>query len=452
MTKLIAKSGDPMRERLAGDVLPAMRSMFKRADDLKGTLRLALYELNDPDLIDLLVAKPKRVEVILSTAGSTKSKPPKWDTTNKASRQKLIAAGVKIHHRLFNNSGHIGHNKFAVLLDKTKTPKAVLSGSTNWTATGLCGQSNNATILTNDVVAAQFNAQWEALLADTLTLGVQGKPSTFAVPNGNVQGSVLRTLNAKALPQTALAKGKAAIWFSPNTKRTTKGTAVPPDLQVLYSFMRKAKDAILFAVFQPSKAGLTSIISEAVDIGLKDRSLVVYGSVSDRSAMPVSPLTKDQDGDGKISADEQTNTFQDKNVQVVLATALGQNDLIGAFEKQELLTTGKAIIHDKIVVIDPLSETDCVVAFGSHNVGYKASYCNDENLVIVRGHRDVALAYAVHVLDVWEHYRTRAIQVENREQGKKTFDGFINRDDKWQAKKLEAINSMLSDYFAGVAK
>jgi len=136
----------------------------------------------------------------------------------------------------------------------------------------------------------------------------------------------------------------------------------------------------------------TSIIAEAIETGENDRSLLVFGSLSDRSAMPDSPLSKDRDGDGKISADEQANTYRDKNIQVVLATALGQDDLVANFEQQELLTTGKAIIHDKIVVIDSLSEMNCTVAFGSHNVGFKASYCNDENLIIVRGHRDVVLA------------------------------------------------------------
>jgi hypothetical protein len=52
--------------------------------------------------------------------------------------------------------------------------------------------------------------------------------------------------------------------------------------------------------------------------------------------------------------------------------------------RPELLTAGHAIIHDKIIVIDPLDEKKCTVITGSHNLGYKASYCNDENLLIHR--------------------------------------------------------------------
>jgi len=35
------------------------------------------------------------------------------------------------------------------------------------------------------------------------------------------------------------------------------------------------------------------------------------------------------------------------------------------------------------VVIDPLSP-DCVVLTGSHDLGYRASYTNDENLLFIR--------------------------------------------------------------------
>ena len=75
--------------------------------------------------------------------------------------------------------------------------------------------------------------------------------------------------------------------------------------------------------------------------------------------------------------------------------------------QKELLNAGFAITHDKIVVIDPMSESDCVVITGSHNQGYKASYCNDENLLIIRGNRPLARSYTTHVMDVYDHYRWR---------------------------------------------
>ena len=43
----------------------------------------------------------------------------------------------------------------------------------------------------------------------------------------------------------------------------------------------------------------------------------------------------------------------------------------------------------------------------SHNLGFRASYANDENMLVIRGNRAVGGAYAAHVLDVYEHYRWR---------------------------------------------
>lgn len=48
-----------------------------------------------------------------------------------------------------------------------------------------------------------------------------------------------------------------------------------------------------------------------------------------------------------------------------------------------------------------------MVATGSNNLGYRASHNNDENFVVIRGHRALAEAYACHVLDVYDHYAWR---------------------------------------------
>ncbi|WP_247510571.1 phospholipase D-like domain-containing protein [Bradyrhizobium sp. 157] len=116
------------------------------------------------------------------------------------------------------------------------------------------------------------------------------------------------------------------------------------------------------------------------------------------------------------------------------------------------MTVGRAIIHDKILVIDPLDPDNCVVAFGSHNLGYKASYSNDENLTIVRGHQALAEAYAVHVLDVYDHYRFRAVEAEvnagkkgksKTGKEKQGWVGFLDTTDAWQ----QRSSHRLSRYF-----
>jgi phosphatidylserine/phosphatidylglycerophosphate/cardiolipin synthase-like enzyme len=223
----------------------------------------------------------------------------------------------------------------------------------------------------------------------------------------------------------------------------------------LFSLMRKAQRSIFFLVFMPSRGGINSIVSEAIALGQKDTSLEVVGAISDTQAMWGYEASRKTPSGKKIPA-SSPHTFQQAGVSVVRATALTDKAIgrqLGDFKLDETLTVGRAIIHDKILVIDPLDPANCVVAFGSHNMGYKASYSNDENLVIVRGHRALAEAYAVHVLDVYDHYRFRAIEAElsaakNKKAGSgtaadPTFNGFLDKTDVWQ----EKASRRLARYF-----
>jgi hypothetical protein len=79
------------------------------------------------------------------------------------------------------------------------------------------------------------------------------------------------------------------------------------------------------------------------------------------------------------------------------------------------------------VVIDPFSD-NCTVITGSHNLGFRASHNNDENMLIIRGHRGLAEAYACHVLDIYDHYAWRYWLKEKPE----IFGKPLEPDDKWQ--------------------
>ena len=512
----IQKTGDPIRTFLSGDVLPALKSMFARAEKEDGTLHLALYELDDPELVELLVQTQARLNIILSTAGSktvaagkteslaaaakavvkrskvvkkaTKkksaakkakkaakkvskvkkakaskktvkkaakaangaaAKPKKitiWDITNSDAREKLSALmGARFQNRMFNNSAHIGHNKFAVLLDKTGKPTAVWSGSTNWTPTGLCAQSNNTIVVESEDVAQAYFEYWTRLHADELP-----EPDPLSAPLGSDQGPELRKANAKPSP-AKLDNGKTEVelWYSPNTPKTgtPKTRTVPPDLEFVFSLMKRAKDAIFFLVFNPGRTDpegedVNTVVSAGIDFGRLDPKLTVFGAISDPTALPgfVAP-PKDAPQDKNAPKIPNAAIFSPSGVpNVLMIRAAAINDLVSDFQR-EILSAGHAIIHDKIVVIDPMSETDCVVITGSHNLGFKASYANDENMLILRGNRALALAYTVHVLDVYDHYKFRAALEQqardamlkgNPKPKKPTGKGFLQTTDKWQ--------------------
>ena len=92
----IKKPGDPIRTFLAGDVLPALKTMFTRAEEEDGTLHLALYELEDLELVDLLVQNQARLNLILSTAGSKTTAAGKAKPASMAAAAKAMVKRSKV--------------------------------------------------------------------------------------------------------------------------------------------------------------------------------------------------------------------------------------------------------------------------------------------------------------------------------------------------------------------
>jgi phosphatidylserine/phosphatidylglycerophosphate/cardiolipin synthase-like enzyme len=438
--KKISNPEDPHRKYLAGDVLPLIHELFGRP----GKFHLGLYELDDRELQDLLLANATKIHVILS---NTSAEAKLWDKRNAPARKELIDAGVDIQHRMFNNATHIGHNKFVVHVGTDGKPKSVFTGSTNWTSTGVAGQTNNALLVEDPQVAEIFLDYWKRMKADALTV-----PDPFSAPmSASQQGKQFRKDNATKASVVLDNGAELTTWYSPNMVERKKTKKLPPDLADVYRRMRLAKDAILFLAFYPAQRGTDCIIGEAIEIGRKDRALIVAGAVSSPQAMPnYVPKAKNDAGDPDDDDPAVSpHTFRDANVEIVRASRIDDRALLKDFGVEQLTAKGTvgAIIHDKVLVIDPLSP-DCTVVLGSHNLGFKASYSNDENMLIISGDRALAEAYAVHVLDVYDHYRFRAIEAERKRQGKAGWSGFLETTDAWLQPYANRKKGALMRYFA----
>jgi phosphatidylserine/phosphatidylglycerophosphate/cardiolipin synthase-like enzyme len=183
-----------------------------------------------------------------------------------------------------------------------------------------------------------------------------------------------------------------------------------------------AQHGVLFLLFNP---GAPSILDDIKAVertrAQEGRDFFVRGAISDP----------------KTAHDFITSVFNDSalgDVRPVVTGIAGIDDPFGAFER-ELAQLGHAVIHDKVLVIDPFDDARCLVANGSHNLGYKASYSNDENLSLIRGNRKLAEAFTTHVLDVVHHYNWRYHrQHPELSQGQAhPFDG-LAKDASWQDK------------------
>ena len=312
----IADPDSRIRDYLDGDVFEFVTNLLTRAETEGGQVYLALYELQDQPLIDTLTeaVKQGRAHVILSSTGEQKvnskdtpedqRQPAVWDTENDPGRRALHPAArgktpQRVYDRMFCNPDHIGHNKFVVYVRDDKA-KAVMTGSTNWTNTGLCAQSNNTILIEDEDLANDYWAYWKALRDDVqpkrqpykVTVTVRGKPVEYvgAKPNKAAQGQQLRAADAQTAKQRDLGKaGTAQLWCSPNTAEQNvprKAPATPPDLAAVYELMRKANDAIFFLTFLPGISGKNNVIGVAAELAEKPDGPLVVGAISDPKAMP----------------------------------------------------------------------------------------------------------------------------------------------------------------------
>ena len=164
--------------------------------------------------------------------------------------------------------------------------------------------------------------------------------------------------------------------------------------------INKAQHAILFLVFYPGTPSIANWTAEALRA---NKNLFVRGCVTNKSASEGFYYTLKGLTVPKKKKGDKTPVKQDGRV---FGAEAFDGKVIPEGWQKEILNAGFAIIHDKIVVIDPFDD-DCVVITGSHNLGYKASYDNDENLAIIKGNKKIAMAYTTHVLDVYDHFSWR---------------------------------------------
>lgn len=404
---------DPLRAGLAGSMTEAIPQLLQRARDKGGTCYCALYELTDPELLEHLIGSPF-VRIVLSNTGTD-------DAENEPARQSLHDSNVDITDR-FVGSGHIGHNKFVVYVDAHDKPAAVLTGSTNWTANGLCAQTNNAILIESPSIAAAYLDYWERLKADCTNKGQGLQGSKFREQNDSVNSLTLED-----------GKTKVDLWFSPNTeqkKKPSKDPESPSDMTEVFRIISSARQGVLFLAFQP---GSPSILDAIVEAQANDPELFVRGAITNKQAATDFPV--------------ELYHLTGKKPDAIVVPATAICDQFSVWE-HELLSAGHAIIHDKIVVVDPFTD-DCVVITGSHNLGYTASYANDENMLIIRGHRGLAEAYTTHVMDVYEHYRWRYLI---QKQGAKKAFSHLKSNDSWQDKYFDDSNSKELNFWLNATK
>jgi phosphatidylserine/phosphatidylglycerophosphate/cardiolipin synthase-like enzyme len=281
-----------------------------------------------------------------------------------------------------------------VVTTASGSPKRVWTGSTNWTPTGLCTQINNGMMIEDAAIAARYLEQWHALAS-----------AGDAFPTDLVKG------NGAPSPFGGAKAGtpRASVHFTKAPKRL--------DLTALAEIVEGAETGLMFLLFNSGKTGVIPPIQRLAEA----KPDVLIRGVATELPQPEKPKG------GKAKLPLKMTLFGDpaapkpttRTFDVILPTGHEHTAAKWAVESSrgELKGgIGPAIVHSKVLVVDPFSK-DPIVVTGSHNFSSNASTQNDENFVVIRGDRALAEAYTVHVQSAWRHYASRIGTVHPKAKG-----------------------------------
>jgi phosphatidylserine/phosphatidylglycerophosphate/cardiolipin synthase-like enzyme len=213
--------------------------------------------------------------------------------------------------------------------------------------------------------------------------------------------SLPRSMKVKNIP--------IQLWFTPTVRKV--------DLQEARAVIEAAQQAILFLMFNPGpqETLLNKILEKAQSASNGNRLYI-------RGALNQDPSTARQN----VQLFHESNS-EKADFNVVLPAAIDEATEWFAREIRKL-PKGIAMVHSKVVVVDPFGEHPVVIT-GSHNLGPKASSGNDENLLIFRDAHGLAAAYATNVMSIYHQYRWRLRR--QLQSASKRWKG-LQDGDQWQ--------------------
>jgi phosphatidylserine/phosphatidylglycerophosphate/cardiolipin synthase-like enzyme len=394
---------DPEVRWLARGALDAALGFIGKAEAGEG-LRVAAYEFTyTPILLALKEAAARGVDVqIVHEAGQAYDSDDKRleDTSATRSAREAIAQlelDRQPNLRLIRRTRRrkIPHNKFIVHV-RAGSATQVLTGSTNFTASGFIGQTNVLHIVRDEGVAGAYLDYWTELSHD---------PSTPA----------LSTWTQAHTPQDELddLTGIPGVtpFFSPR-----KNDAM---LSWYAERIAEARETVMFT----AAFGVNKLL--AAQFGI-DRDFVRFLLLED---------APDRELRAKLRGD--------RDVLAAYGSLLGayasgkkvfpETSLDEWFLKEELFRKQGHIffLHTKFLLVDPLGD-DPLVCTGSANFSTASLTGNDENMLLIRGDTRVADIYLTEFDRLFRHFYARQTIDRLAEAGRPLIEAkFLDETPGW---------------------
>jgi hypothetical protein len=337
------------------------------------TLDVFAYDLNEPDIagIFLKLAAEGRIRIILDNASLhvTHTEKGKTITPLEVSFAQLFQQQAKAPSVLCQGSfARFSHDKIFIV-SKNGSPVRVLTGSTNFSVTGLYVNANHVLVFEDSAMAAEYAKVFAQSLAILSTTKTPKKAAADAF--------AATALATQPYVPASPPAPKLSITFSPHT------TAVAGDILNGISDRIKeqqtaAKGNALFAVMQ-----------------LTGSETPVYQTLSDIHS------SETMFSYGISDAVKGVYLYQSGSKTGVLVTGKPSSVILPPPFNQVPSPPGHEI-HDKFVV-SGLNGGDPVVYCGSSNLASGGEAANGDNLLAIHD-ADVATAFAIEVLLLVDHY------------------------------------------------
>jgi len=351
-------------EWLSRGLYEAMKAFVKSCKPGMHALRIAAYEFNYDGILEVIkdtIDKGVDIQIVYD---ARKENPRKLNVA------KIKAHGLTSHCKpRSEGKSYISHNKFMVKLDHHGKALSVWTGGTNFSEGGIFGHSNVAHVIEDPEVADTFFQYWKALHTDPRT-------------------EKLRTENEALtpLPDLPVSTGTTSV-FSPRQSL---------DALELYAKLASGAKSGLFMTFA---FGMNDIFKDVY----RNSQAPFRLALLEKKTRPLE--------EGSEEREKEEEAIQDLRDMPENVFAIGDfiktNEFDGwVKEKLSGLNSNVKYVHNKFMLVDPLSSDPIVVA-GSANFSNASTTDNDENMVIIRGNTRVADIYLGEFMRLFSHHSFR---------------------------------------------
>jgi phosphatidylserine/phosphatidylglycerophosphate/cardiolipin synthase-like enzyme len=325
-------------------------------------LDMFAYDLNEPDLMKIVLdlAEQGRARVILDNAGlHHDAKGSKAEDRFEQEFRKRMKGSSAILRGKF---GRYSHDKIFIV-SNPQGPGKVLTGSTNFSVTGIYVNSNHVLVYEDPQVAALYAKVFEESWKDNL--------SKSAFQKSAISTQVF-TLTTQSIPPTE-------VTFSPHTVKDVSKILNGIKDRVDVEGAKKTGGSVLFAVMEISNG--TSPVYQVLNDLHQNQSIFSFGISDSPSGIC---LYKPGTATGLLVSGKPASTVLPPPFNQIPGVGLGHQ------------------VHHKFVICG-FNQPDAVTYCGSSNLANGGEANNGDNLIAIHD-TDVATVFAIEALSLVDHF------------------------------------------------